>query len=69
MKEFTCEEARKHTRARGANTKFWVNQKDLLSPHYFTLKKNQFTIRSSLLSKNTCVIKFHKQQNKEDKQQ
>lgn len=60
MKEFTIKEARDYTKARGANTRFWVNQKGFLKPTYLTLKKTEHTIKSSLLSKNTCVIKFHK---------
>lgn len=60
MKEFTTKEAREYTQTRGKNTKFWVNQKGFLSPIYLTLKKTENTHKSSLLSKNTCVIKFHK---------
>jgi len=60
MKEFNKNEAREYTKLRGANTKFWVNRKDFLKPHYYTLKKTENTIKSSLLSKNTCIFKFHK---------
>ncbi len=51
------EEAREYTNMRGRNTRFWVNQKDFSSPHYYTLKRTRETIKSSLLSNSTVVFK------------